>query len=131
MLYEAEFHDKKYTKMHYDKHVLSQGEKNKHGKNLRFPYMSIEDYKKEAKLLSEEPCGLSTSNDPIIGFVHDTTGDNRFYKIRLQSKFDTRYMDIVSYTDDPDWIYTFFMARKNRLNNYLSHFVDELPENKK
>ena len=130
ILFEATFQDGGHLRKHYNDRVLKPNQKLLRNKNPRFPNMTKDQYKAEAELLSIEDAGLSSSNDPVIGVVHDHNGKERLYKIRLNSKFEPGYMDVVSYTDIPDFIYTFFLAKKNRLANYMTHYVDELPENK-
>lgn len=129
ILYEAHF-DPVNAKNHYGKHVLKPGQRNKHGNNVKYDSsMTEQEYKEAAEELSELKCGNHDSSDNVIGFVYNYQGQPRNVKIRKSSAFDPRYSDVVSYTDDPDWIYTFMLVRKNRLNYFLNNFIEELPEN--
>lgn len=130
ILYEATFAQNN-AKQHFQKHVLKSGKKNRSGHNVRYDSsMTEKEYKEAAEELSEMDCGTHDSSENVIGFVYDYQGDPRNVKIRKVSVFNPSYSDVVVYTDDPDFIYTFMLVRKSRLKYFLNNFIDELPENK-
>ena len=98
----------------------------------KFPYMTQQEYYDAAEELSLSEAGEPGSNSPIIGYIskEKRREDYRTVKIRLVSKFNPDYSDMVVYIDGQGFdsthspIQSFMLARKGRVNKELANNIE-------
>ena len=106
----------------------------------KFPRMSMREYGRRALELMNSKVGLSTSDEPIIGFeIAPKQGEkntkNRLVKIKKQWDFvdpnikgTENVGEVVIYSKD-GYIVSYYASKPNRIKTLLSQFVKELDEN--
>ena len=135
-LFEATFTNPENLKRHYHQHVLQDGEKFD-PMDPKYPSsMTIEEYAKEAKELSEAEAGDSENREShIIGFQ---IGNGRRVKFRKRTnQFEhnpelARFCDMVMYVDDEERgteVISYMLGRPGKIFRMKQQFVSELPEN--
>jgi len=122
---------------HYDKHVLKPDEEFDPG-DPKFPYMTLEEYKKRAEDLSKAAAGSYRKNkgnykNKVFGWAikNDRSSDLRYIKIRQNSPLVPGYPELVIYSEDGTIISFMLLRGLGRIYRYKSDFVSELPENEK
>ena len=120
---------------HYERHVLKPDEEFDRS-DPKFPYMTLDEYKKRAEDLSKAAAGSYRKNrvnnvNKVFGWAikNDKSDEIRYIKIRQNSPLMPGFPELVIYSEN-DTIISFMLLRgMGRIYKYKNDFVEELPEN--
>lgn len=120
---------------HYDKHVLKPDEEFDRN-DPKFPYMTLDEYKKRAEILSKAAAGSYKKNkdnakNKVFGWLiqNDKSPEKRYIKIRQNSPLMPGFPELVIYSENGVIISYMLLRGLGRIVKYKNDFVEELPEN--